>query len=92
MKTTNNIIDITSLTELTIDALFAWKTGDEDFNYDALNINELFDLQRATGADLSLWIRDARTREAAARTEVDSDTRDYEAAILDAQSERYDAE
>lgn len=87
-----NTIDITHVSERTLDAIFAWKSEDSEFDYDTLSASELQDLARAVGADLSLWIADTRAREARSATRPESDTCDYEALILDDQAERYDTE
>lgn len=72
-------IEITNYSDNLVDAILAWKSGDETFNFDALTSKELYLLQDATGANLRTWICLAAAREARSPR---ADGPDYEGAIL----------
>lgn len=72
--------DITNASDRTVAALFAWKTEDPDFDFDALTSAELRKLaEYLPEVDFSTWITLAEGREAAERG---NDSIDYEALIL----------
>ena len=50
-------IDITNTSDNALSALFAWKTEDDSFDYDALTASELRELAvLVPDADFSTWI------------------------------------
>lgn len=74
-----NTIDITNYSDNVIDAILAFRTNDNSFDWESLTVKELYQLQDATGADFSVWIRQTEMRTARSTRPVG---RDYEGAIL----------
>ena len=84
MNTTN----ITNLSDNTLDALLAWKAGDEDFDFSMLTVNELRDLAACLPeVDFTVWILTAKL--ANPPLPVERSTVDYELLILE-DDENYD--
>jgi hypothetical protein len=74
-----NTIDITNFSDNLVDAIFAYRSGDESFDFDVLTVGELYALQDAVKVDLGLWIRQANLRSERSKRPVGPD---YENAIL----------
>ena len=74
-----NTIDITNFSDNLLDAILAYRSGDESFNFDVLTIGELYALQDAVKVDLSLWIQQANLKSERGKRSVGPD---YENAIL----------
>lgn len=74
-----NTMDITGTSDTVLDAAIALRTGDAEYDFDALTYRELVEVQAVTGVSLSGWIAVARR---AADVQSHVSRRDYEGAIL----------